>query len=589
MSGKKNILGPLAFLLVALVILAAPSLGISPAWSRQFVFLAIAVLVVTGLNLSLGYAGEMALGQSVLVAAGAYTVAILAIRHPELDLSILLFLGGLAGAATGALIGIPGLRLGSWSLAIVTFLTVIILPDIILIFQDTTGGLLGLPGIPFPPVFGLPLDQDRLYVVVMGVSLVWFVLYRNLVLSRWAVILLTLKTDPIAASSLGISRYRTKLLVYVLSSIPAGIAGGLLAIHTAFIGPELFHLERSIAFLAGLVLGGAGSIYGPLVGTAIVELGPFQTGVFRDYALVAFGLLLLTGSVLIPGGVAAAARQILKIRPLALRRYEVRAGDLKEWRAPEVAEDEPARLEVKDISVQFGAAVVLEHITFDLRSGVNGLIGPNGSGKTTLLNAISGFLPGASGSVSLDGALLSDMAPFQRSRAGVARTFQAPRLPVDTLVVEAVAVGASKGRAEILPAMLRLPSWRRREAEELGQAHAALRTVGIEHIATMRVAEISAGHQRLVEIARALLTRPRLLLLDEPAAGLTEGETEQLRHVLNILQDSGMIVVLIDHNLSFVSTACSRVMVLDAGRMIFDGKPEDAVVDAGVKEAYIGV
>jgi branched-chain amino acid transport system permease protein len=588
--------GRVAFLIIAVLVIAGPYIGLSPSMSRQLVFLAVALMVVTGLNISLGYAGEMALGQSVLVAAGAYAAGIIAIANPWLPLPVHLIIGGLAGAALGLLIGVPGLRLGSWSLAIVTFLTVLILPDVLTVFSGYTGGLLGLPGIPLPVLVTAPLSVNAYYSIVMVVLVVWFILYRNLILSRWAVILLTMRSNTHASVSLGYSIYRLKLLVYVVSSIPAAIGGTLLAFHTSFVGPELFTLERSIGYLASLILGGAGSVYGAIVGAVVVEMGPFHTGIFEQYALLAFGALLIIGAVLVPGGIAAALRRLTRARPLAFRRFDIRSSALTAAGNSRSAaqaflgreKDDHATLAVDGITVGFGGAIVLDGVSFAVGNGVTGLIGPNGSGKTTLLNAVSGFVPLRKGSISIGGETISGLSAWRRARHGLARTFQTPRLPKDVLVVEAVAAAATPGISKVVATMLRLPRWRETEREELGRALAVLDLVGLSGVHDRLVSEVPAGQLRLIDIARSLMQQPRVLLLDEPAAGLTDTEIDDLRFVLKELASSGITVVLIDHNLSFVSSTCGRAIVLDAGNVIYDGEATKMVDDPAVREAYIG-
>jgi ABC-type branched-subunit amino acid transport system ATPase component len=239
--------------------------------------------------------------------------------------------------------------------------------------------------------------------------------------------------------------------------------------------------------------------------------------------------------------------------------------------------------------VSFGSAVVLNKVGFTIGKGVTGLIGPNGSGKTTLLNATSGFVPLRSGTITLNGERLSGLASWKRARLGLARTFQTPKLPKDVLVVEAIAAAAFRSKSILLATMFRTTAWRRLEAAELARAHAIAKIVGLGDVTLKRIDEIAAGQQRLVDIARAIMTRPKVLLLDEPAAGLSDAEVAQLRQLLLRLGQSGLTVVLIDHNLPFVSTTCERAIVLDAGVLIYEGRADCVADDPAVREAYVGI
>src|SRR5699024_9363187 len=241
-------------LALALVVLVLPLLGSSYSLTRQIELTVIMALIVSGLNLSLGYAGELALGQVAMYAAGAYATGLVA-KAGITELWIQLIIGALAALIIGLLTGIPGLRLGGWSLAMVSFFLILIAPDILSIFKDSTGGRNGLSGIPRGTFFGEAPDSTTYYMVIMGVGILWFVIMRNFVVSRHGNALRVLKQSPVLASSIGISVFRTKLLAYALGAVPAGLAGTLFANLDLFISPEAFAFSFAMMVLAASIFG----------------------------------------------------------------------------------------------------------------------------------------------------------------------------------------------------------------------------------------------------------------------------------------------------------------------------------------------
>jgi branched-chain amino acid transport system permease protein len=585
-----------------ILVAVAPWLSIPPATQYQIMFIAILSLAATGLNLTLGYAGEFTLGQSAIMAVGAYTAGILLQRNPTLNVAVVLVAGGIVGALVGLVSGVPGLRMASWSLAMVTFLMVLLVPDTTALVPDLTGGPNGLAGIAYPVVWREQVTGDWLYVIVVLVASAWLLFYRNLLRSRYAVLLLTVKKDPLAAMSLGIPVYRTKLTVYILASIPAAVAGVLFAYVSSFVSPDQFGVNQTIAIFSAVILGGNGSIWGPLAGTAFLQLLPFQTELFARYALVIYGVLLASVAVLLPGGLSPIARRLLRRKSLSVTRFRARIGNQGDDARVDItsvtslpkslegvnAARRLVHLEVRDVTVKFDSATVLDRVSFVTGRGITALIGPNGSGKTTILNVISGLVKPNSGDVLLGDVSITREAIWRRSRRGLGRTFQTPRIPSDVLVVEAVAVGAAHRGAHILAAGLRLPTWSKLEREEIGRAYLALEAVGIRDVADLPVESVPPGQLRLIEIARALLTEPRVLLLDEPAAGLGDDEVAELRRVLFSLAAGGTSVLLVEHNLSLVTSSASQVIVLDAARVIYDGSPDSVRDDPFVQRAFLG-
>ncbi|GLY65428.1 branched-chain amino acid ABC transporter ATP-binding protein/permease [Amycolatopsis taiwanensis] len=576
-------------LVVAVVVLLLPQLGLDFATSRQVQLACILALVVSGLNLSLGYAGQLALGQAAMYAAGAYTAGLLSIAGYT-DILLQLVVAGLVALAVGVLTGIPGLRLGSWSLAMTSFFLVLLVPDVLAMFEDVTGGHNGLSGIEGPTLFGAPLDTDGYYVVIVVVAIVWFAVLRNIVVSRHGVAFRVLKQSPVLASSVGISVFRMKLLGYALGAFPVGLAGALFANLDGYLSPETFTFTLATSVLAASILGGSASVYGAAVGAAIMQLGPNQSSAFQQYALVFYGAFLILGGVLLGGGLAQLFRGLVT-------RLDRRAGLAPSRTAappgqpPEVPALRGAELAVSGLSKAFGGNQALRDVSIIAAPGrVTALIGPNGSGKTTLLNMISGFYRTDAGRIALDDGQIQRLPAHRVARAGVARTFQTPNLPAGVTVAEAVASGRySTHRASTLGAVLRLPRFRRIRAADIAEAERVLELVGLAHLRDAEAVSLPLGNRRLLEVARALVTEPKVLLLDEAASGLDEDEVDRLAELIRRIRDAGGTVLLVEHNFRLILALADEIFVLAHGQVIASGPPEVIERDPRVLNEYLGV
>ena len=296
-------------IVLGIVVLFLPHLTADYTLIQQVQLALILSLLVSGLNLSLGYAGELALGQAASYAAGAYGAAILSV-HGHTDLLLQLVLGAVAALVVGTVSGIPGLRLGSWSLAMTSFFLVLLIPDIISIFKSQTGGYNGMSGILPPTLFGSALSSNGLYMAIVIVTALWFVVMRNIGVSRHGTALRVLKQSPVLASSMGISVFRMKLLAYALGAVPAGLAGVLFANLMLYVSPEAFSFTLATTVLAASILGGSATIYGALVGGFILQFGLNATSSFQQYSLLVTGAFLIVGGVLLTGGLIGLARDL---------------------------------------------------------------------------------------------------------------------------------------------------------------------------------------------------------------------------------------------------------------------------------------
>ena len=573
-------------LIAAMAFVSAPYIGVDATWTRQLTLIAIFALVVSGLNLSWGYAGELNLGQVAMYSLGAYLAGILAINGYGLVFTIPAVI--LATSVMGLIVGLPGLRIGGWGLAMASFFLVILIPDAANIFESYSGGYAGLAGIPPASLFGHDLKPNDYYVLVATITVAWFAILRNIVTSRHGHALQVMRESPVLATSLGISVFRLKLLAYVIGAIPAGIAGALYANLDHFIAPEIFDLNLTVAILAAAVLGGTHSIYGALLGATIMQLGPLRITAFKEFALIAYGVFLVISGIFFSGGLTSVASKIIRlVRPAQSRPSE----SPRSYSKPAVQERIPgALLQVASVSKDFGGVRALNEVSLSASPGkVTGLIGANGSGKTTLLNIISGFYIATSGQIKLGDKQIAGLGAREIAHVGVARTFQTPLIPSGMTTLEAVGIARyEREKASFIGAILRLPGYKAISRRDRDQAMAMLALLGIEDLADRPASSLPLGSRRLVEVARALVARPAVILLDEPASGLDESEVEKLASAIRTIRDAGCTVVLVEHNYHFICDVSDKICVLNLGNLIAEGTPQEINSNAAVAHSYLG-
>ena len=576
---------------IALVVAFVPLVALGEYDQRQILLIAIYTLIVAGLNLSFGYAGELAFGQVAMFAAGAYATGVLTAHgHHDILLALVVSVG--LSCIVGLASGVPGMRLGHWSLAISSFFLVLLIPRVVEVFEAQTGGLVGLPGIEDPSVFGSVLGWEAFYVLTIAAAFAWLAIMRNIVLSRSGTALKVLRESPTLAASLGQSVVRLRLNAYVLGSLPAGAAGCLYAYLVGFISPETFTLTLAITLIAASVVGGFDSIYGAPVGAAILVLGPLQTASFQRYSLLVYGLFLLAIGVLFTAGIAGLAR-------LAAARARKAASGV----VPGLSEPEPdvpaavdaieipgEALEVAGVSKRFGGLQALDSVDLVAEPGeITAIMGPNGAGKTTLLNAISGFAKVDGGEISLPSAQLSGSPPNRVASQGIARTFQTPAIPRGMTVLEVVESGRlSSGHVGLLATILRLPSFRRQRAEDRRVAMAALTFAGLAGVAHDDARTLPLGTRRLLEVVRAVASEPHVMLLDEPAAGLDESALNELAELMRRAREAGATVVIVEHNVPFVLGIADTVLVMHLGKVLAKGTPDEIRNHPEVVATYLG-
>ncbi len=504
---------------------------------------AVSALACTGLNVLLGLAGEVSLGQAGFLALGAYGVGVLTTGAGWPFLLAWPAAAALTMAAA-ALLAVPALRVTGPHLAMVTIAFGFIVESAATEWRGVTGGASGIAGIPGP--FGVHGTAALACVCCAG-GLAGFGWLRR---SPLGLAMAMQAAAPAAARGVGIRAVPVRAAAFVLAAGAAGIAGGLQAGLTGFIAPSSFPFSQSILFLLVVMLGGAGSTMGPLAGAVLVGLLPELLSGLAEYRQLVFGAGLLVVLCLAPRGLAGLLPTRRGAGPDAV-------GDVAAF----LRQAGPGGLRVEGLGVAFGGVRAVDGVSLHAPAGgITGIIGPNGAGKTTLLNAVTGFVARDRGTVQAGGRM--------------ARTFQTAQMPGGMSVLDCVRTGLLRGR------------WR--GAADPALAAALLRFVGYAGPDTAPCASLPHPARRLVEVARALATQPAVLLLDEPAAGLDAADTARLAPVLRAIAGCGIAVVLVEHDMDLVMGACSRLFVLDAGRLIAEGTPAQVRADPAVRAAYLG-
>jgi len=575
----------LPFLVLLLVGIGFPLFG-GGYWGVIATRACVYWVLVSGLNLVVGFAGQIAIGWVALLTLGAYTTSVLAAGNvtPEFPPYLALAIAAVVGAVFGLIIGLPALRLRTFYFAITTLGFATIVTQVALAWQSVTGGGVGVPGPIFPKPFS---SQWGFYYFCFGLAAICTWMTANLAASRFGRALTAIRDTEVAAEASGISKPALLIPVFLFSGAVAAVSGGLFASLQSYITPDAFTLDLSVLFFIAILIGGRGSILGPVLGTILLTVLPELAAPLVAWSTFLYAALLLVIVLAIPGGIAELL-DFKNRRPLASGRAIIPRPDLLNSLL-EVSRD-PGALTLEQVALSFGGVKAIDGLDLEIRAGqVHGLIGPNGSGKTTTLNVISGYYVQERGTVRLNGAALPILARHRRAHMRIARTFQTPRIVSSASVIENVMIGGTiDGEGTFVESLLALPRYRRDEAMLRATAMLALTAVGLERLAPVRADRLQHSELRFTEIARALMLRPAFLLLDEPAAGLSAEEIERLGALLVAIARAGTGVLVVEHHPDLIFDICHHVTVLNLGRMLAAGSPAEIRSHREVVNAYLG-
>ncbi len=582
----------LPVLVFALVMAAIPFIpGMPPFWIVLLDNIGLAALVAMGLVMLTGVGGLTSFGQAAFCGFGAYTTAVLTTAYgvsPWLTLPLALLVSG----AAAVLLGIVTVRLSGHYLPLGTIAWGIALFYLFskLEFLGRNDGISAIPPLAIGPL--KMLDPGTIYFVIWIAVIVCAVLSMNLLDSRTGRAIRALRRGHIAAEAFGVQTPRAKLLVFIYAAVLAGLSGWLYAHFQRAANPTPFGPQAGIEYLFIAVVGGAGYVWGAVLGAAIVVVLkeilqsylPLLFGGQGQLEIIVFGIMLVVLLQLAPTGVWPWLMSLLPFE-FGRKRPDTSIAPLAHARP---ALESGALLQIDNARKQFGGVIAVNNVSFDVQAReIVALIGPNGAGKSTTFNLITGVLTSSGGTISLLGKTIDNAPPQEVVKLGVARTFQHVKLVPDMTVLENVAIGAHlRGHAGAVASMLRLD--RADEAGLLAEAARQIERVGLSEQINQLAGSLSLGQQRIVEIARALCVDPILLLLDEPAAGLRHMEKRQLAALLRQLRDGGMSVLLVEHDMGFVMDLADRIVVLDFGTRIAEGTPAAIKTNPDVIKAYLG-
>jgi ABC-type branched-subunit amino acid transport system ATPase component/ABC-type branched-subunit amino acid transport system permease subunit len=641
MSASKIISAVLALALAALL----PTIWPNPYYIHLMVVIAIYAILLLGLDIVVGYVGEVSLGHAALFGIGAYTAGVLSFK---LGVPFLLAIPAsiVVTALFGAILALPALRVNGPYLAMVTLAFGTIIQILINEMTFITNGPLGLT-IRKPTFFDHHVTGTDYYYIVLVALVATLLVVQRILKSHLGRAFEALHDSPIASDCMGVSVYGYKVYAFVLSAGIAGLAGGLFTYSEEYISPNTYNFELTILFLLAVIMGGRKTRSGPVLGAIIIVMLPnvlsdielfrmISTGiavialVYSTYALITrqrtlqqivlpvlaiialavsgyvmdnitdqrltiFGAMILFVVYYLPNGIMGFLRSIVhKIRPQWLHRHEVIAehGDNQHvWAVP----DHPVTakgylLEARNIVMQFGGLKALNEVNLEIAKGsVHGLIGPNGSGKSTMMNVLTGIYKPTAGEIEFNGKHITGATPSSIAGEGIARTFQNVQLFGEMTAIENVLVGLHHTyRHSLIDVVFHTPRCRKEKYAARVRAASLLQFVGLSDLANEEARNLPYGKQRLLEIARALALNPSLLLLDEPAAGLTAPDIKELIAMINKIRGHGITVILIEHHMDVVMSICDKVTVLDFGQMIAEGSPSQVQADEKVIEAYLG-
>ena len=561
----------------------------NPSFYLQVVSVAVCSAILTiSLNICMGYGGLLSLMHTGLQMVGGYSIAILAVKQGW-NGWLALVAAAVIGAIFAILVILISLRATYLYFGMITLAVNLIAMEAVRHGGEFTGGYNGLFGVFAPGIPSGMMSAEGFYRVMITILILAYVVQRNLIFSGFGRNTMALRESAETATALGISPNMHRVKVFGVSGALAGLAGGLLSIQIGYAIADIGDLNNGLIFFVGLFLGGVGTLAGPVLGVALVAIIDFMIRGTGQYRTLVLGSILLLTMIILPRGIVGTYRASRYGSP---RSREVLPGEADNYHldiaVKNVTKGE-VLLEAKDVVKHFGGVHAVDGISVQFKAGeVHGIIGPNGSGKSTLISALTRYHELTSGSVTLLGAE-ADKKPFKVARDGVTRVFQIPHLFERVSVLDNVLTGMyRRDKYSIFDAIFRTPRYLKANSRSVAEAKALLSLAGMLGMEELAAGSISHGQKRLLEVIRAVATEPKILILDEPATGLTQDEMHSLTSLIRTLAAGGMCVVLIEHNVAFLMDLADIVTVIQSGKVIAEGTPQEVQKNERVLEAYLG-